>query len=210
MWSTQPPPPPKHTHTLDCIRRSMTAERGYWGHSLERISWESIYNFFFVIAKAPSPLSRSGSRSIPIHQIGGERQKRTGIVWHRKRRSSSDVRTGKKRTGKNFQIGKKFWTCSKFLAVLPDQNFTTYLFIYLFPFYFHRVALSVDKLIYKGALQHNTNNTNFDIQIYIINMKYEVGKITTYNVQKHNTKVKKKKKKMTYNRKASGKSVMTA
>ena len=26
-------------------------------------------------------------------------------------------------------------------------------------------------------------------------MKYEVGKITTYNVQKHNTKVKKKKKK---------------
>ena len=71
----------------------------------------------------------------------------------------------------------------------PCNNYL-FIFIYLFPFYFHRVALSVDKLIYKGALQHNTN---FDIQIYIINIKYEVGKITTYNVQKHNTKVKKKK-----------------
>ena len=49
---------------------------------------------------------------------------------------------------------------------------TNYLFIIisLFPFYFHRVALSVDKLIYKGALQHNKNNTNFDIQIY----KYKI------------------------------------
>ena len=75
------------------------------------------------------------------------------------------------------------------------QNYILALFIYLFLFYFHRVALSVDKLIYKGALQHNTNNTNFDIQIYIINIKYEAGKITTYNVQKHNTKVKKKGKK---------------
>ena len=32
------------------------------------------------------------------------------------------------------------------------------------------VALSVEKLIYKGALQHNKNNTNFDIQIY----KYKI------------------------------------
>ena len=107
----------------------------------------------------------------------------------------------------NSGSGKWVWTNFLFCSLVP-QRFAMniheqptfkctvlkviYLFIYLFPFYFHRVALSVDKLIYKGALQYNTNNTNFDIQIYITNMKYEVGKITTYNVQKHNTKVKKK------------------
>ena len=42
--------------------------------------------------------------------------------------------------------------------------------IMFFPLYFHRVALSVEKLIYKGGLQHNKNNTNFDIQIY----KYKI------------------------------------
>ena len=59
--------------------------------------------------KPPVPLSRSGSRSIPIHQIGGERQKRTGIVENRKHRIAVDrvVRTGKKRTFFS-QIGKKF------------------------------------------------------------------------------------------------------
>ena len=38
-----------------------------------------------------------------------------------------------------------------------------YLFIYLFPFYFHRIKpfqLVTD-------LQHNKNNTNFDIEVYI-------------------------------------------
>ena len=101
---------------------------------------------------------------------------------------------GQKYTSATLQFSEsKSPLCYIIFIYIDYFSLTIHLFIYLFPFYFHRVALSVDKLIYKGALQHNTNNTNFDIQIYIINIKYEVGKITTYNVQKHNTNVKEKK-----------------
>ena len=49
------------------------------------------------------------------------------------------------------------------VTIHNDRYIYLFIIYYLFPFYFHRIALSVDKLIHKGALQHNKNNINFDI-----------------------------------------------
>ena len=76
-------------------------------------------------SKARIPLSRSGSRSIPIYQIGGERQKRTVIVLTSEGIVAAAM-WGRGRSGQVFRSARKFWTCSKFLADRPDQNFTIY------------------------------------------------------------------------------------
>ena len=61
------------------------------------------------------------------------------------------------------------------------------IFIYLFPFYFHRVALSVSELIYKGALQHIKKQYKILAYKYT-NIKYEFSKVKKkYNSIQYNT-----------------------
>ena len=78
------------------------------------------------------------------------------------------------------------------------------IFIYLFPFYFHRVALSVSELIYKGALQHIKKQYKILAYKYT-NIKYEFSKVKKntiqyntiqYNTIQYNTKYKYKNAKV--------------